>query len=114
MTSMVKNVVEAFNRGGEAGTHKPGYFSAKEGPTNLRCCSNLSRSLGLGIVDTGFASMKAKSKSTAGMGTVEHEETFGDQVEEVSYICRCLGVGLLMNLFFPLGGIERTDREDVL
>jgi len=30
MTSMMKNVEEAFNRGGGAETHKPGHISAKE------------------------------------------------------------------------------------
>jgi hypothetical protein len=68
-------------------------ISGKKAPTNPRCCDNLSRSLGLGIVDTGLASGEAKSKSTAGMGTVEREEKFGDQVEEVSHICHCLRVG---------------------
>lgn len=105
---------ESSTAGAEQERTIQGTSLRKKAPTNPRFCGNLSRSLGLGIVDTGLASRKAKSKSTAGTGTVEHEETFGDQVEEVSHICRCSGVGLLMNLFFPLGGIERTDREDVL
>lgn len=80
----MKYVEHAHNRVGGAGTHKPGHISLKEGGNDPKVRFQIFKVLDEALLTQKTDQRRWNQKSTTGMGTVELEEKFGDQFEEVS------------------------------
>jgi hypothetical protein len=79
MTTGMKNVEKAFNKGGGAGTHVPGHISEKESEPTSPVGYRFST-----LNDLVIVIQEDKSSSTTGVGTQVHEEKFANQLPKVS------------------------------
>ncbi|EPE24100.1 hypothetical protein GLAREA_07950 [Glarea lozoyensis ATCC 20868] len=82
-TPGMKNVEAAFNKGGGAGTSKPGHASLKDDPERNNVMLPIQFNLRYHLITICGQPEGSKLNGVAGIGTQSHEENYANQMKEV-------------------------------